>query len=205
MADKMTREQGARARRQALVEAAAACFAEKGFHQTSMRDLAERAGVSLGNLYNHFKSKTDIIREIARLEADGLNALQAELAGLDDPAQFLDRFVQLYVSMCAEWYHASITAEIVSEGLRNPEICEDFLSNRRLLVARLAESIDPLMRATPAVPGLPSSVCAEFVLDLVESVAMRCAFEGGPPGKESIAELKTAVQRLIGTTVPAAA
>jgi TetR/AcrR family transcriptional repressor of uid operon len=41
---------------QALIDAAYSLFVEKGFHATSMREIAKQAGVSLGNIYNYFDS-----------------------------------------------------------------------------------------------------------------------------------------------------
>ena len=55
-------------RRQMIVETAAGLFIEKGFHQTGMRDIAGKAGISLSNLYNHFKGKNEIIAAISELE-----------------------------------------------------------------------------------------------------------------------------------------
>lgn len=46
--------------RLALIEAAYTLFMEKGYHGTSMRQIAERAGLALGGIYNHFASKEDI-------------------------------------------------------------------------------------------------------------------------------------------------
>lgn len=51
--------------RDKIVEAALHSFTHKGFHQTSMRDIALAAGVSVGNLYNHFAGKEALIDEIA--------------------------------------------------------------------------------------------------------------------------------------------
>jgi AcrR family transcriptional regulator len=42
-------------------------FQEQGYHGTSMRQIAESAGIALGSIYNHFKSKEDIF--LAVLEA----------------------------------------------------------------------------------------------------------------------------------------
>lgn len=44
-------------RREALLKAAASLFRRQGFHGTSTREIAEAAGVSLGNIYNHFPTK----------------------------------------------------------------------------------------------------------------------------------------------------
>ncbi|MFN8598389.1 MAG: TetR/AcrR family transcriptional regulator [Anaerolineae bacterium] len=46
--------------RAALIEAAYQLFNSKGYHATSMRDIATAAGLALGGIYNHFQSKEDI-------------------------------------------------------------------------------------------------------------------------------------------------
>lgn len=50
--------------RQAIIEAAFDIFRERGYHGTSMRQIAERAGVALGGIYNHFASKEDIFAAV---------------------------------------------------------------------------------------------------------------------------------------------
>ena len=50
--------------REDIIIAAHALFAEQGYHGTSMRQIAERAGVALGGIYNHFSSKEDIFKLI---------------------------------------------------------------------------------------------------------------------------------------------
>jgi len=46
--------------RASLIEAAYHLFNSKGYHATSMRDIADEAGLALGGIYNHFQSKEDI-------------------------------------------------------------------------------------------------------------------------------------------------
>ena len=45
---------------QAIIEAAYRLFVEQGYHATSMRQIAQGAGVALGGIYNHFNGKEDI-------------------------------------------------------------------------------------------------------------------------------------------------
>jgi len=50
--------------RQAIEEAAYELFLEQGYSATSMRQIAERAEIALGGIYNHFKSKDEIFQEL---------------------------------------------------------------------------------------------------------------------------------------------
>src|SRR5918997_3724630 len=52
------------ARRGRIEEAARELFIKRGFHATSMRDIAEGAGTSLGNLYNYYPNKEAILESI---------------------------------------------------------------------------------------------------------------------------------------------
>ena len=62
-AGRKERGAGARATRAALVELASELFAEQGYIQTSIRDIARRAGVTSGALYGHFRNKADLLAE----------------------------------------------------------------------------------------------------------------------------------------------
>jgi AcrR family transcriptional regulator len=47
-----------------IEDAAVELFMEQGYHATSMRQIAERAGLALGGIYNHFTSKDEIFEAI---------------------------------------------------------------------------------------------------------------------------------------------
>jgi TetR/AcrR family transcriptional regulator, cholesterol catabolism regulator len=68
-------------RRDELTRQAARLFAEKGYHGTSIGDLAEAMGVQKGSLYAHIDSKADLLWQVAR---DGAAAFHAALDELDD-------------------------------------------------------------------------------------------------------------------------
>jgi len=68
-------------RRNELTRQAARLFAEKGYHGTSIGDLAEAMGVQKGSLYAHIDAKADLLWEVAR---DGAAAFHAGLDGIDE-------------------------------------------------------------------------------------------------------------------------
>jgi len=72
--------------RDGILDAAQAVFAERGFQGARMQDIAERARIAVGTVYNHFDEKEDILH--ALLE-ERTAALLAELAARpDDPSEF---------------------------------------------------------------------------------------------------------------------
>src|SRR5439155_4672698 len=63
-------------------------FAEKGYHGTSIGDLAEALGVQKGSLYAHIESKADLLWEVAR---EGAAAFHAALDAVPDEGPVVDR------------------------------------------------------------------------------------------------------------------
>ena len=56
----MTQEERSQKSRAQILDAALALFSHQGYRATSMREIADRAGVSTGNVYHHFKDKEAI-------------------------------------------------------------------------------------------------------------------------------------------------
>ena len=65
------------ARRAAVLDAAQACFAERGYDATTTASICARAGVSSGTFFHHFPTKAAVL--VAMLDA-GLERTAAELA-----------------------------------------------------------------------------------------------------------------------------
>lgn len=75
----------------AILAAAVEAFSELGYHQTSMRDITRRAGVSVSHLYYYFPSKLDLLYDIMRVGiGDLIDEMLAERAraGADPAARF---------------------------------------------------------------------------------------------------------------------
>ncbi len=68
-------------RRAELLELAARMFAERGYGQTTVRDIADAAGILSGSLYHHFDSKESMVDEILRSFLDELFTRYQEIVG----------------------------------------------------------------------------------------------------------------------------
>jgi AcrR family transcriptional regulator len=68
-------------RRGELLDIAARLFAERGLRATTVRDIADAAGILSGSLYHHFDSKESMVDEILRGFLDALFERYREIAG----------------------------------------------------------------------------------------------------------------------------
>ena len=118
----------AEARREKLIEAARALFAENGFHATGMAEIARRSGIAVGQIYRDFAGKEDIVAEIVTrdcalflsaatlknaIEADDVAAVRAWIDKIVEPDQSDDENENLF-------------AEIIAESKRNARIADIF-------------------------------------------------------------------------------
>jgi AcrR family transcriptional regulator len=83
-------------RREHLVRLAAELFAEKGYQATTVRNIADEAGILSGSLYHHFDSKESIVDEILTSFFDELTAAnQAALERGGDPCTVLAELARI--------------------------------------------------------------------------------------------------------------
>ena len=81
-----------------VLDAACLLFADRGYHGTSMKDIAEALGVRAPSLYNHVASKQEILYAIMDKAMDrALAALDEALAGVDDVCEQLRRAAESLV------------------------------------------------------------------------------------------------------------
>jgi AcrR family transcriptional regulator len=107
-AGKAPRTERGRRTLRAILDAAAAEFGEKGFHDASISGITRRAGVALGSFYTYFDSKDAVFRALVRDMSDQVrdrvapalkaapDQLAAERAGLLEFLEFVRRHKEIY-------------------------------------------------------------------------------------------------------------
>ncbi|WP_108724667.1 TetR/AcrR family transcriptional regulator [Streptosporangium minutum] len=96
-------------RRDHLVKLAAELFARKGFQATTVREIAEEAGILSGSLYHHFDSKETIVDEVLTTFLDDLvGRYRAALEQEGEPRAILSEMVRIGFSTL-EPHRAAIT------------------------------------------------------------------------------------------------
>ncbi|MCB0093819.1 MAG: helix-turn-helix transcriptional regulator, partial [Caldilineaceae bacterium] len=80
--NKRFQKQLTQARRQQILDAAVQVIAEQGFQNTTIKQIAARAEVADGTIYNYFKNKDDIllaiIRQVTEVEVRDLHFAEAQ-------------------------------------------------------------------------------------------------------------------------------
>ncbi|UVI31066.1 TetR/AcrR family transcriptional regulator [Paenibacillus spongiae] len=92
-----SREENERIRQLAMDNigtAAMECFLERGYHATSIDDIARRAGVSKGLLYNYYQGKEGLLAEIVRARVDEIVGVMEAAYALDSPRDQLLQIIE---------------------------------------------------------------------------------------------------------------
>ena len=85
-----------------LLSSAARVFAQHGYHQTSMRDLARASGISLAGVYYYVQSKEELLYLIQSRNFEAVIAgMHRALDGVSDPVERLYRFVDNHLDYFA--------------------------------------------------------------------------------------------------------
>jgi AcrR family transcriptional regulator len=114
-----------------VIEAALACFAERGFAATRLDDIAAKAGVSKGTVYLYFPSKEELFKAVIR-ETVLPNLVQAEalLDSTDVPsADYLRRLLEFMTGRMASSPVGIIPKLIITEAGNFPDIARFYLDN----------------------------------------------------------------------------
>jgi len=197
MARQNSREIQTQKRRNHIIEAAVTSFIEKGFHQTSIRDIAAIANISVGNLYNHFASKEALIVEIADLEAAELGEVEKLLRADAEPVKILKDFIDTWLNYSSRPENAALTIELMAEAVRNRNIGSRFVTNRQGLLKALSALLRRGVNAGSMNNNIAVEEAARLVLDAIEGLALRSAHSGRPPAALARKELHAMLERYI--------
>ena len=98
------RERERQRHREEIIAAAVTVFAEKGFHRTTVEDIAAEAEFSVGTLYNFFKSKDELYQSMIEYRFMQLsNEAMAALNQATDPVDFLRKYIQMRIDLCYKY------------------------------------------------------------------------------------------------------
>lgn len=141
-----------------LLEIAAVLFRDQGYASTTMRDIAQAAGMKAGSLYYHFQSKDQILDLVLeRGLGEAIDNLETALAALPPTATFAERLgaaVTAYLRTMAEFGVYTVASRQLLNSI--PEsIREKHLARRGDLDQIWADLLEE-GRRSGAIPKKPS-------------------------------------------------
>jgi AcrR family transcriptional regulator len=173
-------------RRVELLELAATMFAERGLRATTVRDIADSAGILSGSLYHHFSSKEEMVDEVLRSFLDWLFARYRNI--VDTEPNPLERLKGLFMASfdAIEHHHAQVViyqaeAKRLSSQPRFSYIEDLNKEQRKMWVDVLSQGIE----AGCFRPDLDVDLVYRFIRDTTW-VSVRWYQPGGPLTAEQV-------------------
>lgn len=188
------------ARRQQIIDAAYRCFARKGFHQTSMRDIYAEAELSPGAVYHYFDSKDAIIRASFEFDYERSVALFEAAIGRDDPLQALHDLLDFFfrgLESAAALNAPRVNVQGWGEALVNPPLHEAL----QQVFARILAAIVQIVRQAQAKGEMDSTIEPDAVARMFLSLYYGLELQLALYGKVDVASYARAIKTLL---IPAA-
>jgi AcrR family transcriptional regulator len=146
MARKYNRSRLFISNKERILKAATELFASKGFDGTSVRDIAEKVGLSVPGMFHYFSSKEEILYEIMTLFMDNAYKKIMEIYGADiDPIEKLSEICKFYVEQYAGHKH-QLTILISERKALLPEHGQTCIKKERDYVKALKNLFEELAK-----------------------------------------------------------
>ena len=132
------------ARRKQIIDAAGACFLERGFHATKIQDIATRAGLSTGAPYRYFESKDDIV---AAMCSESLDRNRQRFGTLDLSAASRAIFEELSTVYFAAAHEpgavgaARLTLQVWEESSRSEQVGKVLLEDFSMIQTHVSKIV----------------------------------------------------------------
>ena len=134
-------------------------FTEQGYEATSLREIAERLGVTKAALYYHFKTKEDIVTSLVERQVANLNELLSWVQDQPRSVETRREFVRRYAEQLRKGGHE----RLIRFFERNPTVMQSFKSGGHMR-DRMIAILDNLSARTDPLPDQIRCSLAIFAL-----------------------------------------
>src|SRR5881398_3927385 len=159
-------------RREQIMQAAMACFAKRGFHQTSMHDISAEAGISVGLIYRYFENKEAVISAMADRHKKEIGEM---LERAQQAPTLLESLEILFTAHCCENEPRVISAFVVdlyAEASRNPQMADLVRDVLQTAMDGVTELIARAPETQNATHGLSPTELAELIYAVARGMLM---------------------------------
>ena len=146
-------------KRETILAAALEEFANRGFAETRLDDVARRAGVAKGTIYLYFSDKENLFQELIRAVLAPLIAAIEAMGETEVPMPLVgERIVDMFVNQVLETRRKEVIRLIITEGRRFPKIAEFYY---REVLSRVMAAVRKLLRRAADRGDVPAAL-ADF-------------------------------------------
>jgi AcrR family transcriptional regulator len=171
-------------RRHQLLDVALTVFAERGFHSTSMNDVADAAGVTKPVLYQHFTSKRALYLELLRVVGDRLaDAVVEATTSAATPRDQVENGISAYFKFVVD-QQAAFWLLFGGGTRRDEEFAEEATRVERAIAEIIADLID-----VEGLTRLERLLLAHGVVGLAEGTSRHWISSGEVTDLDSSARL----------------
>ncbi len=149
-----------------ILAAALAAFAERGYHGTSIRDIAAGAGLSVPGVYHHYRSKQEVLGAlVVAIMSDLLARSRTAVAGVEEPSARFDVLVEELLRFHMERREDAFVASSEIRSLE-PDLRERYVALRDEQQAMILDAVEA---------GVASGAFATaYPVEAARSVAVLC-------------------------------
>ncbi len=180
------REAYSDARRARILEAATHCFAQNGFHKTTVHDIASEAGISQGAMYLYFQSKDQVIESMLEQVRQGYEDVLSAARQEGTALQTMHRLADAFFSPLASPEHQPLLClrvQLWAEALRNPGLRTAYLGLIDSAQKPIRELLHSAQLAGEIDPSLDPDALSRAFIALFQGLIVQMAFavEGDVP------------------------
>jgi AcrR family transcriptional regulator len=185
------------ARREHILDTAEKCFAQNGFHATTMQMICREAGISPGALYVYFDSKEALIAGICERDRSEFSERFDGIAEADDVLAALNELASHYFVDEAR-HKLAMTLEIGAESTRNDAVREMFRQCDETVGGSLAALVERLEAEGRAKPALPAADVGKLMQVIGDGLLFRRAIDPEFDGTAMLPAVLALVAQMLG-------
>ncbi len=160
-------------RRNQVLDAAAICFRNHGFHGASMALISKTAGMSPGHIYHYFGSKEAIITAIVERDIEEMVEWTEIFYTSDNILQTMVDSVSCGIEANTQRDNAALMLEIFAESSRNPQIAATLQKSHAFGHQRLYDLLKKEMAQRGATSEFDVSVKVDLIAAMFDGLLLK--------------------------------
>ena len=158
-----------------ILHAAFQCFVEKGYEQTTMREIFDRAGLSAGAVYLYFKGKKEIIQSLANAGKWHFERIVKEIDKSDNPLRDVLRRLAFLIDKKGGAKGIQLEITLLAASLNDNTL-------RKILLNKLQHDIavvESLLQKSSSNISMDETAVARIIIGAIQGLSIQKMIDPG--------------------------